>query len=139
MQASKVIQPVFKSPTREPQQAIIHQLLDNPRSQSNTPGKKYVNKGISKAVPFNEDLDNSILQPLNSSIMQDRTPLVVNQAASRRYVNQDAVKHASISPSITTLTNLQKGRNPLSPKNSYQLKENISYSNLNAHQPLNTV
>lgn len=139
IQPNIVIQPVQKSPTRDPKLPTIHQLFDNPRPHTNTPGKKYVNKGISKAAPVNEDLDNSILQPLNSSIMQDRTPLVVNQNPSKRYVNQDVVKHSAISPSITTLTNIQKGRNPLSPKNSYQLKENISYSNLNTHHPSSTV
>lgn len=46
-----------------------YKQIDN--SRSSIQGNKYVNKGLSKGK---SDLDNSVMQPLNSSIVRDRSP-----------------------------------------------------------------
>jgi hypothetical protein len=133
MQPTRNIVAVVKSPERD--QSDNEDKEGDWKSQVNTPGKKYVNKGISNARPV--DLDNSILQPLNSSVMQDRSPVLnQNNNPSRRYVNQDLVKQTRTSPG-RNVKEVQQGRNPLSPKNSSQLKENIVYSNVHTVNNLN--
>lgn len=85
-----------------------YKQIDN--SRSSIQGNKYVNKGLSKGK---SDLDNSVMQPLNSSIVRDRSP-EQKIMASRRYVNQDIVKRSS-TPNRTSIGTVQRGINPLSP------------------------
>jgi hypothetical protein len=79
-------------------------------SHVNTQGNKYVNRGITNG---NTELDNSIIQPLNSSVMRDRSP-EPNPNGSRRYVNQEIVRRTSI-PNRTSVGTVQRVENPLSP------------------------
>lgn len=88
----------------------------------NTPGNKYVNRGISQGK---NDLDNSIIQPLNSSVVnvRDLTPEEKNpidrSGVSRRYVNQGIVRQTSTTPNgRTSLKTIQRVSNPLSPDKS---------------------